>query len=81
VENRDSSGGITRAYHASSAVQADVCQSWSVSHEQWADGKMNGFVTAMERAAPDGDRTAEMAYWTEQDLPFYYGLARTFPLV
>ena len=21
-----------------------------------------------------------MGYWTEQDLPFYYGLARTFPV-
>ena len=21
-----------------------------------------------------------MGYWTEQELPFYYGLARTFPL-
>src|ERR1022692_147454 len=24
--------------------------------------------------------TAGMGYWTEDDLPFYYGLARTFPL-
>ena len=26
------------------------------------------------------DKTAAMGYWTEQDLPFYHGLARTFPL-
>ena len=26
------------------------------------------------------DRTAGMQYWSERELPFYYGLARTFPL-
>jgi phospholipase C len=36
-------------------------------------------------AADDVDTAAEaatvgMGYWTERDLPFYYGLARTFPL-
>jgi phospholipase C len=41
---------------------------------------MDGFVTSAEQAAPEGDKTAAMAYWTEQDLPFYHGLARTFPL-
>jgi phospholipase C len=47
---------------------------------QWADGKMNGFVTSTEQAAPTADKSAGMAYWTDQDLPFYHGLARTFPL-
>src|SRR5207249_5895416 len=55
-------------------------QSWSASHTQWADGKMTGFVTSTEQAVPEGDKTAAMAYWTEEDLPFYHGLARTFPL-
>ena len=36
--------------------------------------------TSTEQAAPEGDKTAAMAYWTDQDLPFYHGLARTFPL-
>jgi phospholipase C len=29
---------------------------------------------------PGADPGVPMGYWTEQDLPFYYGLARTFPL-
>ena len=82
AENPDSSGAMTRAYHASSTVQADgvPSQSWCASHLQWADGKMNGFVTAAEDVGPDGDKNTAMGYWTEQDLPFYHGLARTFPL-
>ena len=80
--NPDSAGATIRAYHADSTVQEDgvPCQSWSASHTQWADGKMTGFVTSTEQNAPEGNRAAAMAYWTEQDLPFYHGLARTFPL-
>jgi hypothetical protein len=46
------------AYRASSTGQAGgvPAQSWSASHTQWADGKMTGFVTSTEQAAPEGDR-------------------------
>jgi phospholipase C len=82
ARNPDSAGTMIRAHHADSTVQSDgvPCQSWSASHAQWADGKMNGFVLSAEQAAPEGDKTAAMSYWTERDLPFYHGLARTFPL-
>src|ERR1700760_2443291 len=82
AENSDSAGTMIRAHHATSTGQADgaPCQSWSASHTQWAGGKMNGFVTSTQQAAPEGDKTSAMAYWTDQDLPFYHGLARTFPL-
>ena len=82
AENPDASGRAVRAWHMASTVQQPgvPCQSWSAAHAQWAGGKMNGFVTATQTAAPDGDNTAAMGYWTEQDLPFYHGLARTFPL-
>jgi phospholipase C len=81
ADNPDASGNPVRAYHLPSPVQEQgvVCQSWKATHAQWAGGKMNGFVTATELASP-GDKTDAMGYWTEQDLPFYYGLARTFPL-
>jgi phospholipase C len=41
---------------------------------------LSGFAVSTEQAVPAGDKAAAMAYWTEQDLPFYHGLARTFPL-
>ena len=85
--NPDSTGAMISVYHAGSAMQGRAAQdtgvpaqSWSASHTQWAEGKMNGFVTSIEQAAPDASKTAGMAYWTRQDLPFYHGLARTFPL-
>jgi phospholipase C len=82
VANTDASGHLVRAYPMKSTKQHEgaPCQSWRAVHAQWSGGSMNGFVRAIQLAAPDADETAAMGYWTEEDLPFYYGLARTFPL-
>lgn len=55
-------------------------QSWRASHLQFNDGRNDGFVTSIEDIDPDADATLGMGHWTEDDLPFYAGLARTFPL-
>jgi phospholipase C len=80
--NPDAEGREVRAYPLGSTQQHEgvPCQSWCASHLQWADGKMDGFVTATERVVPAADKTVPMGYWTERELPFYHGLARTFPL-
>jgi phospholipase C len=68
--------------HAPGPVQAPLspAQSWNASHIQWDDGRCDGFVRSVEITRPKADATAPMRYWTEADLPFYYGLARTFPV-
>jgi phospholipase C len=55
-------------------------QSWNASHIQWNEGAVDGFVRSIEDTLPGSDAEVAMTYWTEEDLPFYYGLARTFPL-
>jgi phospholipase C len=55
-------------------------QSWSASHIQWDQGTCGGFVRSIEQIVPGQDASVPMTYWAESDLPFYYGLARTFPL-
>jgi phospholipase C len=82
AENPDESGQPVRAYHLPSTVQHEgvPSQSWRSAHTQFADGKMTGFVTATQVADPAADKAVAMGYWTAQDLPFYHGLARTFPL-
>jgi len=37
-------------------------------------------VRSIEQGVPGEDASVAMTYWTEEDLPFYYGLGRTFPL-
>src|ERR1700733_5070823 len=93
VTNHDADGRPVRAHHLPSTVQRPrvPSQSWHATHHQWGHGKHDGFVTAtevvvpaagdVERAACEGPAAAGgMGYWTEDDLPFYYGLARTFPV-
>jgi phospholipase C len=96
IANLGAGGEPVRPYHLSSTVQRPMVpsQSWHASHLQWGDGKCDGFVTSTQMvlsqagAAGAGTGTGAaadaaavgMGYWTEADLPFYYGLARTFPL-
>jgi len=96
VFNPAADGTAVRAFHLPSTVQRRgvPSQSWHASHLQWGEGRCDGFVTSAQNvqaearagaAADDVDTAAEaaamgMGYWSERDLPFYYGLARTFPL-
>jgi phospholipase C len=60
-------------YHQAGDIGASDSgsQSWDDSHDQIAGGKMNGFA----ETGP-----GSMGYYTEDDLPFYYSLAKTFTL-
>ena len=95
VSNRGADGEIIRAFQLPSPDQHHglPSQSWHASHLQWDEGRNDGFVTsaqAVQSQAKAGTATdvdsaagaavAGMGYWSEHDLPFYYGLARTFPL-
>jgi phospholipase C len=55
-------------------------QSWNASHIQWDEGTCDGFVRSIEQTLPGRDASVAMTYWEQRDLPFYYGLAQTFPL-
>jgi phospholipase C len=65
-------------HHLASTVQTggDPTQTWHATHIQYDEG----FPRSIELTVPGADPGVPMGYWTEQDLPFYYGLARTFPL-
>jgi phospholipase C len=80
--NKRLDGEPVRLRHAPGPVQETKTptQSWHASHVQWDDGSCDGFVRSIELIAPGRDDTAPMRYWSEADLPFYYGLAKTFPV-
>jgi phospholipase C len=95
VSNTGADGDVIRAFPQAATKQYEgvPSQSWHATHTQWGQGKNDGFVTsAQEQQAaslagtgPKVDTSAEaaiagMGYWSESDLPFYYELARTFPL-
>lgn len=72
--NADSRGQKVFASPAATTCQAgySISQSWEASHQSWDGGLNDGFVKA---CGPES-----MLYCTEEQLPFYHGLARTFPV-
>jgi phospholipase C len=82
VANGGTGGESVSVHHLTSTVQypETPSQSWHASHLQWAGGSCGGFVASHQTVRPEADPAVAMGYWTEDDIPFYYGLARTFPL-
>ena len=73
--NPDPSAGgkMVKRFHETRYCIKDTEHDWEPVHEQWNEGKMDGFLASNN---PGGARA--LGYYTEQDLPFYYWLAKTF---
>jgi phospholipase C len=67
-------GRLLKAFHMPSSCQLErvPSQAWNASHTAFDDGRNDGFVKASGPVA--------MGYWDSTDIPFYYGLAETFPV-
>jgi phospholipase C len=70
----DGNGNLVRAFHMPSTCQLNAVpsQAWNASHISLGHGNNDGFVRACGPVA--------MGYWTADDIPFYYALARHFPV-
>jgi phospholipase C len=80
--NKAEDGTVVRMRHFNGTKQKGgiPTQTWNATHIQWGEGRCDGFVQSIERTVPGRDASIAMTYWDAKDLPFYYGLARTFPL-
>jgi phospholipase C len=47
---------------------------------QYDGGSSDGFAASVLRTVPGGAPAVPLGYWTEDDLPFCYSLARVFPV-
>jgi phospholipase C len=63
------------AFHMPTSCQLDnhPGQDWLDSHTQFANGRNDGFVIS-------GSGPVSMGYWDGADQPFYYSMARVFPI-
>jgi phospholipase C len=83
-------GGPVPWAHAPHPCSLDTDHEWLGAHQEYDDGKMDGFVTTnqgwdMSAAGSGADPSlwdgARAMWWYDQtDLPFYYQLASTFAL-
>ena len=73
-------GPAVAAFHQTRYCEvADLEHSWTGAHKEVDGGAMDGFTGANVTAAdPTGART--MGYYTQADLPYYYGLYSTFAM-
>ena len=82
AENMLPNGQRVCAHHLPSTAQiaGNPTQTWHASHISFGDGTCGGFASSVWETVPGGDPTVPMGYWTEEDLPFYHGLAQVFPV-
>lgn len=72
--------GCVRPFHLGSnrVVPADPAHSTATARQQFNHGRMNGFVSALDRVNQDGRLT--MGYRNGRDLPYYWNLAGQYVL-
>jgi phospholipase C len=76
-------GRLQHAFHMPTTCQlpGTPSQEWTASHNAYHDGANDGFVsTPISPATTDIVGGVAMGYWTGDDLPFTYSLARAFPI-
>jgi phospholipase C len=67
-------GDIQHAFHMPTTCQNhSPAQDWVQSHIQFDNGRGDGFVES-------GSGPVSMGYWDGADQPFYYSMARQFPI-
>jgi phospholipase C len=76
-------GKIQHAFRMPTTCQlsSQPSQEWLASHNAYDNGAMDGFVrTPIGPASSQIAGGVAMGYWTGDDLPFTYSLARVFPI-
>jgi len=82
ASNPNGFGRLQNAYHMSTTCQrsGSPTQEWSASHEQFNNGKLDGFVTCVSYGMPAPAGPVGMAYWNAGDIPVLTSLATAFPI-
>jgi phospholipase C len=86
--NPDAKGMPIAPFHATRYCEVDTNHEWDGSHQEYDDGKMDGFVLANDNSgtAPPHPLSDSMSgaralgYFDDTDLPFYYWLANEFSI-
>ncbi len=66
--------------HAPHKCTLDTGHGWRASHQEYDDGKNDGFVQVNEEGTPLGAGEQSLYYWDQSDIPFYYQLSSTFAI-
>jgi phospholipase C len=78
VDPSNPGAGVVEPWHLGNTTITDLSHSSATFHEQYNDGKMNGFISALNRRNQNGRLT--MGYYDGQDIPYYWNLADHYVL-
>jgi phospholipase C len=78
VDPNNPNAGTVEPWHIGKSSITDISHSLSTYKDQYNNGKMNGFVSALNQRNQDG-RLA-MGYYNDQELPYYWNLADHYVL-
>jgi phospholipase C len=78
INPADPNTSCVKPFHVGSLAIDDLNQSPGIFLAQFNKGKMNGFISSLNRRNKNGALT--MGYYDESDLPYYWNLADEFVL-
>jgi len=78
VDPNNPAAGYITPWHIGNATITDLNHNVSTFKQQYNNGKMDGFVSALNARNQDGKLA--MGYYDDQDLPYYWNLADNYVL-
>ena len=78
IDPKNPGAGYVEPWHIGNSTITDLSHSGSTFTEQYNDGQMNGFVSALNRRNQDGK--VAMGYYDDRDIPYYWNLADNYVL-
>ncbi len=78
IDPANPGAGYVTPWHIGNSTITDLSHSAATFHDQYDNGKMDGFVSALNNRNQDG-RLA-MGYYDASDIPYYWNLASNFVL-
>jgi len=78
VNPKDPTAGYVEPWHIGNATITDISHSAATFRDQYNNGKMDGFVAALNARNQDGKLA--MGYYDAQDIPYYWNLADNYVL-
>jgi phospholipase C len=76
--NNPANKDCVKPFHLVGGKSSDLDHSAQTSKLQYANGQMNGFVSALEERNQDG--AMAMGYYNDEELPYYWNLADEYVL-
>jgi phospholipase C len=78
IDPNDPAAGYVTPWHIGNTTITDISHSASTFRDQYNNGKMDGFVSALIARNQDGKLA--MGYYDDTDIPYYWNLADNYVL-